>query len=56
MKTIIIKCPCCNNQIKISCTDTGKISGIFLNEQKELSQNELFDEFGICIGEDKLIK
>lgn len=54
-----ITCPCCNKSVQVilSDVDTGdvKITGVFLNEENDdldiISNEELFNKYGICLGE-----
>lgn len=59
---IDIVCPCCNNHVQIilSDSDTGdvKVAGVFLNEENDdvniISNNELLNKYGICLGESEV--
>ena len=47
-----IKCPCCNNKIKIQIGDDGEISVVSLIEIKDLDKlQELLIERGIEFGQ-----
>ena len=61
MKTLNIKCPCCNKSIQVilSNSDTGdvKITGVFFDENDDLNKNnqeelekELFENQGVLLG------
>ena len=49
MMEYIVNCPCCNNKMRISIDDSGNATA-FLLEEKEISQDELFQNFGIELG------
>lgn len=44
-----IKCPCCNEKIKISI-DSGDNITAFLLSKKQITQSQLFKQFGIELG------
>lgn len=44
-----IICPCCGEQIKVSIDSSGNVTA-FLLDKNDISQNELFNNFGIELG------
>lgn len=49
MNEYIISCPCCNEKLKITISSSGAATA-FLLEENKISQEELFNMFGIELG------
>ena len=49
MKSLKIRCPCCDNLMCIEIEDTGDVAGVFFDGLK-ISTNEAFEQYGICLG------
>ena len=49
MNEYIVNCPCCGKQLKISVDSSGDATA-FLLDKNEISQDELFEKYGIELG------
>ena len=49
MNEYIVRCPCCENEIKITF-DGGGTPTAFLLPKNHISQDELFKKYGIELG------
>ena len=45
----LISCPCCNEKIKVIIDDSGAATA-FLLDKNGISQNNLFQKYGIELG------
>ena len=49
MNEYIVNCPCCNHKLKIQLDSSGNATA-FLLEETKISQEELFQKYGIELG------
>ena len=49
MNEYIVNCPCCGEQLKISIDSSGNATAFLLDKNK-ISQNDLFQKYGIELG------
>ena len=49
MNEYIVNCPCCNHKLKIQVDSSGNTTA-FLLEETKISQEELFQKYGIELG------
>lgn len=49
MNEYVINCPCCNHKLKIQLDSSGNATA-FLLEETKISQEELFQKYGIELG------
>lgn len=49
MNDYIVNCPCCGKQLKISIDSSGNATAFLLDKNK-ISQEELFEKYGIELG------
>ena len=49
MNKYIVNCPCCGKQLKISIDSSGNAT-TFLLDKNKISQEELFEKYGIELG------
>lgn len=49
MNEYIVNCPCCREQLKISIDSSGNATAFLLDKNK-VSQEELFEKYGIELG------
>lgn len=49
MNEYIVNCPCCGEQLKISIDSSGNATAFLLDKNK-ISQEELFEKYGIELG------
>ena len=49
MNEYIVNCPCCGEQLKISIDSSGNATDFLLDKNK-ISQNDLFQKYGIELG------
>lgn len=49
MNEYIVNCPCCGEQLKISIDSSGNAAAFLLDKNK-ISQEELFEKYGIELG------
>ena len=49
MNEYIVNCPCCREQLKISIDSSGNAAAFLLDKNK-ISQEELFEKYGIELG------
>lgn len=49
MNEYVVNCPCCNHKLKIQL-DSSSNATAFLLEETKISQEELFQKYGIELG------
>lgn len=49
MNEYVVNCPCCNHKLKIQLDSSGNVTA-FLLEETKISQEELFQKYGIELG------
>lgn len=49
MNEYVVNCPCCNHKLKIQL-DSSSSATVFLLEETKISQEELFQKYGIELG------
>lgn len=49
MNEYVVNCPCCNHKLKIQLDSSGNATA-FLLEETKISQEELFQKYGIELG------
>lgn len=49
MNEYIVNCPCCREQLKIFIDSSGNATAFLLDKNK-ISQEELFEKYGIELG------
>lgn len=49
MNEYVVNCPCCNHKFKIQLDSSGNATA-FLLEETKISQEELFQKYGIELG------